>query len=73
MTNHKWTNMADELPPFDKEYVAYIPELRQKYHIGKDTLTGNNARMRVVGGLFGWDQPPIEKWILCEEILPPLD
>lgn len=73
MSNHKWTSMADAQPPFGQEYVAYIPSLRQKYHIGKDSLTANNVRLRIVGGLFGFDQPPIEKWILCEEILPPLD
>lgn len=73
MSNHKWTNMQDSKPPFDKPYVAYIPEMRQQYHIGKDILSGNNKRVSVVGGLFAWDLPPIEKWILCEEILPPIE
>jgi len=75
MSNHRWTNIADALPPIDKEYVAYIPDGRRgrHYHIARDSLTATGSRLTVVGNLFAWDLPPIEKWILCEELFPPIE
>lgn len=67
--------MADAEPPVDKDYVAYCPGGRSSkvYHIGRDSLDAGGHRMRIVGNFFSWDMPPIEKWILCEEILPAIE
>lgn len=75
MSNHRWTNMDDAQPPIGKDYVAYCPDGRSNndYHIGRDSLNAQGHRMRIVGNYFAWDMPKVEKWILCEEILPVIE
>lgn len=75
--SNNWNNITDQLPPFDKPYLAYMPTAREanRFAVAVDSkvMSANPmkeySRMTIVGGLFAWDLPPIEKWILLEDIV----